>query len=72
MVLPLRTYVVTPWMSPAAFQKALGPKELHWVEGATQTDLYDKEHYVRPAVTKLTGFFTTNLAVGTGRRGASA
>ena len=53
---------VTAWMSIAAFQSATGPKELHWIDGASHNDLYDKEQYVGPAVTKLTGFFTENLA----------
>ena len=31
---------------------------------AAAVDLYYKEQYVGPAVTKLTGFFTKNLAAG--------
>jgi fermentation-respiration switch protein FrsA (DUF1100 family) len=57
--------VVTSWMSVEAFQKALGPKELLWIDGAMHTDLYDKEQYVGPAITKLGGFFTKNLAADT-------
>jgi uncharacterized protein len=53
---------VTSWMSIQAFQNAVGPKELHWIDGASHHDLYYKEQYVGPAVTKLTGFFTKNLA----------
>jgi fermentation-respiration switch protein FrsA (DUF1100 family) len=56
---------VTSWMSIQAFQNATGPKELHWINGASHNDLYDKEQYVGPAVTKLTGFFTKNLASDT-------
>ncbi|MFE4368378.1 alpha/beta hydrolase [Streptomyces sp. NPDC056835] len=52
----------TSWMSVEAFQSARGPKELHWVDGASHVDLYDKEPYVGPAVTKLTDFFRTHLA----------
>jgi fermentation-respiration switch protein FrsA (DUF1100 family) len=55
------TRAVTSWMSIEAFQKATGPKELHWVDGASHVDLYDKEQYVSPAVEKLTAFFTANL-----------
>jgi fermentation-respiration switch protein FrsA (DUF1100 family) len=55
---------VTAWMSIQAFQNATGPKELHWIDGASHNDLYYKEQYVGPAVTKLTGFFTNNLAAG--------
>ena len=56
---------VTSWMSIEGFQNAAGPKELHWVDGASHTDLYYKEQYVGPAVTKLAGFFTNNLASDT-------
>jgi uncharacterized protein len=56
---------VTSWMSIQAFQNATGPKELNWVDGASHADLYDKEQYVGPAITKLAGFFTNNLAADT-------
>jgi hypothetical protein len=52
-------------MSIQAFQNATGPKELHWIDGASHNDLYDKEQYVGPAVTKLSGFFTKSLASDT-------
>ena len=45
-----------------AYQQAQDPKELHWIEGATHVDLYDKDEYVTPAVDKLTDFYTANLA----------
>lgn len=61
---------VTSWMSIHALQNATGPRELHWIDGASHVDLYYKEQYVVPAVTKLTGFFTKNLAAG--RRPAEA
>jgi fermentation-respiration switch protein FrsA (DUF1100 family) len=54
---------VTSWMSVEAFQKAYGPKELAWIEGASHVDLYDKDEYVTPAVEKLDGFFGAHLAV---------
>lgn len=53
---------VTSWMSVEAFRKAHGPKELHWIDGATHVGLYDKDEYVTPAVEKLTDFFRTRLA----------
>jgi fermentation-respiration switch protein FrsA (DUF1100 family) len=53
---------VTSWMSVEAFQRATGPKELHWVEGASHVDLYDKPQYVGPTVDRLTEFFHANLA----------
>ncbi len=52
---------VTAWMSIHAFQNAAGPKEPHWIDGASHNDLYYKKQYVDPAVEKLTGFFTQNL-----------
>jgi fermentation-respiration switch protein FrsA (DUF1100 family) len=52
---------VTAWMSIHAFQNAAGPRELHWIDGASHNDLYYKKQYVDPAVEKLTGFFTQNL-----------
>ncbi|MFD3312067.1 alpha/beta hydrolase [Streptomyces sp. NPDC058694] len=53
---------VTSWMSVEAFQKARGPKQLHWIDGASHVDLYDKDEYVTPAITELAGFFHTRLA----------
>jgi hypothetical protein len=55
------TKAVTAWMSIEAFQKAVGPKEIHWIDGASHVDLYDKEQYVVLAVDKLAGFFTDSL-----------
>ncbi|HME68058.1 MAG TPA: alpha/beta hydrolase [Streptosporangiaceae bacterium] len=52
---------VTSWMSIQALQNATGPKELHWIDGASHNDLYYKKQYVDPCVEKLTGFFTQNL-----------
>ena len=49
-------------MSVKAFQNAKGPKELHWIDGASHNDLYDKEQYVAPVTAKLTEFNTANLA----------
>lgn len=54
---------VTSWMSVEAFQRAYGPKELVWIEGASHVDLYDKDEYVTPAVEKLSGFFDAHLTV---------
>lgn len=45
----------------AAFQKAAGPKTIHWIEGASHVDLYDREQYVGPAVEQLTDFFAEKL-----------
>jgi uncharacterized protein len=53
---------VTAWMSVQAFQNAPGPKELHWIDGASHIDLYDKDQYVTQVMAKLTEFYTANLA----------
>ena len=55
------TRAVTSWMSVVAFQRAAGPKELHWIDGASHVDLYDKEQYVGPVLEKLAAFFTEAL-----------
>lgn len=52
---------VTSWMAVEAHQRATGPKELHWIEGASHVDLYDKKEYIDPAVDKLADFFTIHL-----------
>ncbi|MFF1568200.1 alpha/beta hydrolase [Streptomyces sp. NPDC058293] len=54
---------VTSWMAVEAHQRATGPAELHWIEGASHVDLYDKKEYVDVAVDKLTDFFTAGLTV---------
>src|SRR5262249_20183359 len=46
------TRAVTAWMSIEAFQKATGPKEVLWIDGASHVDLYDKEQYLAPALDK--------------------
>ncbi|WP_344260888.1 alpha/beta hydrolase [Actinomadura napierensis] len=56
------TRAITSWMTLEAFHRAVGPKEIHWVDGASHVDLYDKDQYVGPAVEKLTAFFTDELA----------
>jgi fermentation-respiration switch protein FrsA (DUF1100 family) len=53
---------ITSWMSVQAFQSAGGPKELHWIDGASHVDLYDKDEYVTPAVAKLAEFYTAHLS----------
>lgn len=52
---------VTAWMSIEAFQKATGPKEMLWVEGASHVDLYDREPYVSSVVDRTAGFFEQHL-----------
>ncbi|MFJ5262460.1 alpha/beta hydrolase [Streptomyces sp. NPDC088387] len=61
LLMVVGTAAVTSWMAVEAFQKAAGPKELHWIEGARHVDLYDKEVYVGPAVARLTEFFGARL-----------
>ncbi|HEY0806038.1 MAG TPA: alpha/beta hydrolase, partial [Pseudonocardiaceae bacterium] len=55
-------HAVTAHMTTQAIANAQGPKQLHWIDGASHTDLYDKPEYVTPAVAKLADFFHTNLA----------
>ncbi|MFF3606701.1 alpha/beta hydrolase [Streptomyces sp. NPDC002463] len=52
---------VTAWMAVEAHQRATGPKEIHWIKGASHVDLYDKKQYIDPAVDKLTEYFTEHL-----------
>jgi hypothetical protein len=44
------------------------PKELSWIDGATNVDLYDKDEYVPTAIAKLTAFFGTHLGKTTAPR----
>ncbi|MFC1412013.1 alpha/beta hydrolase [Streptacidiphilus sp. N1-12] len=53
---------VTSWMAVEAFQNARSPKELHWIDGASHVDLYDREQFVGLAVSKLAEFFGAHLA----------
>lgn len=62
LLLIVGMHAITSWMSVQAFEKAVGPKELHWIDGASHVDLYDKPEYVNPAVEKLAGFFNDKLA----------
>ncbi|MHB9756426.1 alpha/beta hydrolase [Streptomyces sp. BYX5S] len=55
------TRAVTSWMAVDVHQRATGPKQLHWIDGASHVDLYDKKEAVDPAVDKLAAFFTTHL-----------
>lgn len=61
LLMIMGTRAITAWMGLEAFQKALGPKRIHWIEGASHVDLYDREQYVGPALDQLTGFFTEQL-----------
>ncbi|MFH8625901.1 alpha/beta hydrolase [Streptomyces vietnamensis] len=54
---------VTAWMAVEAHRRATGPKEIHWIKGASHVDLYDRKQYIDPAVDKLTDFFATALNV---------
>jgi fermentation-respiration switch protein FrsA (DUF1100 family) len=48
-------------MSVETFQKAVDPKEIFWLDGASHLDLYGKQQYLDPAIDKLTDFFHNNL-----------
>ncbi|WP_103344174.1 alpha/beta hydrolase [Amycolatopsis sp. CA-126428] len=51
----------TSWMAVEVHQRATGPKELHWIEGASHVDLYDKKEFIDPAVEKLAAYFDASL-----------
>jgi fermentation-respiration switch protein FrsA (DUF1100 family) len=63
------TEAVTKWMSTKAFDTALEPKELFWIEDATHVGLYDKPEYVSRATTKLGDFFHERLSAQSQRNG---
>ncbi|GAA2031604.1 alpha/beta hydrolase [Catenulispora yoronensis] len=62
LIMVAGTEAVTSWVSVDAFQRATGPKQTVWVDGATHVDLYDVEKYVETAVEALTGFYRASLA----------
>ncbi|MBG6098824.1 fermentation-respiration switch protein FrsA (DUF1100 family) [Nocardioides luteus] len=66
LLMVVGTRAETAWMTTEAFQRAVGPKEAFWVEGASHVDLYDREPYVGAAVERLGAFFTQNLGVRVG------
>lgn len=47
----------TIYFSDSAYEKALEPKEMYRVNGATHVDLYDKSPFVEEVAKKLTDFF---------------
>lgn len=51
----------TRYFSEEAYTKAIEPKELFEVQGASHVDMYDVPEYVQQAVRKLTYFFSKNL-----------
>lgn len=51
----------TRWIGEDAFAAAGEPKHLHWIDGASHVDLYDRDAYVTPAVMRLAGFFRDTL-----------
>ncbi|ADJ42816.1 alpha/beta hydrolase-related protein [Amycolatopsis mediterranei S699] len=55
------TRAVTSWMAVEVHQRATGPKELHWIEGASHVDLYDQKEFIDPAVEKLAAYFGAAL-----------
>jgi uncharacterized protein len=57
------TEAVTRHMTTEAYENAQEPRRLHWIDGATHVDLYDREQHVGPAIDELTDFYTTGLRV---------
>jgi hypothetical protein len=62
LLMVVGTRAVTSWMSIDAFQRAVEPKELYWIDGASHVDLYDMDQYVTPTIAKLTAYFHAHLA----------
>jgi fermentation-respiration switch protein FrsA (DUF1100 family) len=58
----LGSQAVTSWMARDAFIAAGNPKEVFWIEGPSHNDLYDKDQYVSPAVSKLKSFVDASLS----------
>lgn len=52
---------VTSWMAVDVYQRARGDKRVHWIDGASHVDLYDKDPYVAEAVEQLAAFYTETL-----------
>jgi fermentation-respiration switch protein FrsA (DUF1100 family) len=61
LLMVVGTEAVTRHMTTEAFANAREPKRLHWVDGASHVDLYDREQHVGPAVDELTAFYTAHL-----------
>jgi fermentation-respiration switch protein FrsA (DUF1100 family) len=59
LLMVVGTRAATAWMSQHAFENALEPKRLHWVEGATHVSLYDRD--VPRAAPELVTFFAESL-----------
>jgi fermentation-respiration switch protein FrsA (DUF1100 family) len=57
----LGEHAVTAWMGIEAHRRATGPAEIHWIDGASHVDLYDKQEYIGPAADRLAQFFDKNL-----------
>lgn len=51
----------TIYFSDTAYEKAIEPKEMYTIEGATHVDLYDKSPFVEQVTEKLTDFFKKAL-----------
>ena len=62
LLMVMGSRAVTAWMGIDAFQRAVGPKELVWVDGASHVDLYDRDPYVATAVERLADFYGRTLA----------
>lgn len=62
LLMVVGTRAVTARMSVEAFQRATGPKEIHWIDGAGHVDLYDRKQYVDHAVDILADFFADALS----------
>ncbi len=51
-----------PQFAQAAYDAALGPKELVWIETSNHVELYDQDPYVSDACANIVGFLERSLA----------
>ncbi len=52
----------SPAGARAAYDRATGPKRIHWIETTNHIDLYDQQPYVGEAVREVVAFFEEQLA----------
>ena len=52
----------TPEGAQAVFDRATGPKEIHWIESTNHIDIYDRPELVDPAVERVAEFMARELS----------
>jgi fermentation-respiration switch protein FrsA (DUF1100 family) len=61
-----RDLFLLPEYAQAAYDAAVGPKQLVWIETHNHIELYDQDPYVSQAVSVVVGFLDTHLSPGRG------